>query len=317
MKGFVAKDTDLGVSQGYNCLLFAHTRGLETDWSGKRLGSPLHPGCPELTAPPVAFSFPKWTLPSSRKTLWCNVSSKLWSCWHRSHPGARYEHFGCTEQLESSETVRKFSVWHHCLHHTTEIPLSNLPDFHKRGSCSSNYGRLSCRSFPSYCIHSPPHHWGRGVVGSRQLFRVQQLSRSEFWSFKIIVAATQNSRDLPGPSAWLCVEANHLPRFLSPLLPPQITDRVSNVIYRIIHFGHSSADPSLHTPHACACYQSFVRSQKPLSAAKAINNRCKRRTDSFHWMLIIIVMLIRQSVCRLLSGSLCRLNLKCRRINVI
>lgn len=30
VKGFVAKDTDLGVSLGYNCLLFAHTRGWES-----------------------------------------------------------------------------------------------------------------------------------------------------------------------------------------------------------------------------------------------------------------------------------------------
>lgn len=152
----MAKDTDLGVSQGYNCLLFAHTRGLETDWSGKRLGSPLHPGCPELTAPPVSFSFPKWTLPSSRKTLWCNISSKLWSCWHRSHPGARYEHFGCTEQLESSETVRKFSVWHHCLHHTTEIPLSNLPDFHKLVPVGQIMADYLARPFQVIAFIPPP-----------------------------------------------------------------------------------------------------------------------------------------------------------------
>lgn len=270
----MAKDTDLGVSQGYNCLLFAHTRGLETDWSGKRLGSPLHPGRPELTAPPVSFSFPKWTLPSSRKTLRCNISSKLWSCWHRSHPGARYEHFGCTEQLESSETVRKFSVWHHCLHHTTEIALLDLPHFHTHGSCRSNYARLPSKLLHSY---SPIIEGGGGVVGSKQPFRVQHLGRSEFWSFKIIVPATPNTLDLPGPSAWLCVEANHLPRFLSLLLPPQIRDRVSNVIYRIIHFGHFSEDPSsLHTP-AFSCCQSFVRSPTPLSAAKPVNNRCKRK----------------------------------------
>lgn len=183
----MAKDTDLGVSQGYNCLLFAHTRGLETDWSGKRLGSPLHPGCPELTAPPVSFSFPKWTLPSSRKTLWCNISSKLWSCWHRSHPGARYEHFGCTEQLESSETVRKSSVWHHCLHHTTEIPLLHLPDFHTRGSCRSNYARLS-----SKLLHSYPPIIGAGglsAVDSRSEFNIRaevssDHSRSSFWQLK-------------------------------------------------------------------------------------------------------------------------------------
>lgn len=46
-------------------------------------------------------------------------------------------------------------------------------------------------------------------------------------------------------SALLWVKANHLPSFLSLLLPPQIKDRVSNVIYRNIHFRYS-------------CYQSFV-----------------------------------------------------------
>lgn len=68
LKGFVAKDTDLGVSQGYNCLLFAHTRGRETDWSGKRLGFPLHPACPVLTAPPASFHSGH-SLPPEKKNI--------------------------------------------------------------------------------------------------------------------------------------------------------------------------------------------------------------------------------------------------------